>query len=162
MKHSQRAWPLIDLYAQVCRCIGENTVMERVIIWCSLLCLLIGCAGVHPPQSSQPQPSLALKGQQLFEQQRYNEALAVYRELIRQERANADAHYSLGIVYERLGQDKAAIDAYREVIRLQPNDAETYANLGIVYGRMGQHDQAAAAYRELVRLKPTEATAHYN
>src|SRR5919202_761389 len=116
--------------------------MARAIMWCSLLCLLMGCAGVHPPQSSQPQPSLALQGQQLFEQQRYNEALSVYRELIRQEPANADAHYTLGIVYERLGQDKAAVDSYREAIRLKPDYVDAHIGLAVAYGRTGQDELA--------------------
>jgi Flp pilus assembly protein TadD len=136
--------------------------MERVIMWCSLLCLLVGCAVVHPPQSSRPQSSLALQGQQLFEQQRYNEALPVYRELISQAPANADAHYTLGIVYERLGQDKAAVDSYREAIRLKPDYVDAHIGLAVAYARTGQDELAIAAYREIIRLRPNDAGAYYN
>jgi tetratricopeptide (TPR) repeat protein len=134
--------------------------MRTIIVLCSLLGVLSGCSGMKAYVGQESQ-SLALQGKQWLDQQRYNEAIAAYREAVRRDPRNAVLHYGLAVAYSRTGEDAQAITAYREVIRLQPNYADAHYGLGVVSERQGQDAQAIAAYREVIRLTPENAMAYY-
>ncbi len=84
---------------------------------------------------------------------------------------NADqsgSHMSLGILYDNLGQTKAAIDAYRTAIRLDPEVAGPRSNLVEVLERLGKKDevkklrtQEAELLARDARLLPNNAPIHY-
>ena len=52
------------------------------------------------------------------------EAIESYRQAIRINPDDAEAHYNLGHAYERSGMDKEAIESYRQAIMINPDDAD--------------------------------------
>ncbi len=54
----------------------------------------------------------------------------------------ADAYYSRGVAYRKLGQFERAIEDFDEAIRLNPQYAEAYYNRGGVYGVIGKSIEA--------------------
>jgi cytochrome c-type biogenesis protein CcmH/NrfG len=75
---------------------------------------------------------------------------------------NADAWYSLGVVYDNLNRKDDAIQAYRQSIRIDQNRAYTWYNLGVSYSFLNRYDDAIQAYRQAVRINPEHSSAWYN
>ncbi|MBF0179838.1 MAG: tetratricopeptide repeat protein [Magnetococcales bacterium] len=90
------------------------------------------------------------------------EAEAAYREAIRLQPGNADAHNNLGsLLLTRQDFPRAEL-ACREALRLQPGHADAWYNLGgALLGRM-LPVEAETALRESIRLAPHLARGHLN
>lgn len=69
---------------------------------------------------------------------------------------------SLATVYERAGNDPAAIDIYRRLLASgglpSSERAQTWASLGYAYVRTGKDNEAAAAFREALAAGADERT----
>jgi len=105
-------------------------------LWRSLLVfgiwpfLLMGCLGdpAPPPQltlnapfGAKPTAVSALKeGNQRFAEGRWGVAKTLYEEAIQAQPDLAEAHYNLGLVYERLGDRQQARHYYIEAANLAP------------------------------------------
>ena len=88
------------------------------------------------PDAAARQAASAAKAQQcrdagnrLFSEYRYADAEAAYREAIRLDPGNADAHNDLGYLLVIVDRRLDAEAAYREAIRLNPAHAEARDNL---------------------------------
>jgi tetratricopeptide (TPR) repeat protein len=134
--------------------------MRTMIVVCSILVALGGCSGVNI-SGGQGSQELAVQGKQWLDQQRYDEAIAAYREAVQNDPGYATAQYGLGVAYSRTGADAQATAAYREAIRLQPDNVDAYYGLGVASERQGRDDEAIAAYREVIRRRPEDSMAHY-
>src|SRR5262245_32776371 len=64
---------------------------------------------------------------------RYDTALSMYDELVRQNPMNAAAWNNRAIARVRLGQAVAAVGDYTRAIDLSPRDPELYTNRGDAY-----------------------------
>jgi Flp pilus assembly protein TadD len=96
-----------------------------------------------------------------FQRKQYPEAAKACREAIRLKPDFAEAWFSLGSVYGKLGQFQQALEAFKEAIRLKPDDVGAWTNLGRTYLGLGQLQQAVEALKEAIRLKPDDAAAWY-
>ncbi|PIV27968.1 MAG: hypothetical protein COS36_03850, partial [Candidatus Altarchaeum sp. CG03_land_8_20_14_0_80_32_618] len=63
---------------------------------------------------------------------RYEEAEKEYREAIKINPKDADAHNNLGILLKNLKRYEEAEKEFREAIKINPNDADAHNNLGIL------------------------------
>ena len=93
---------------------------------------------------------------------RFDEAIAAYREALRSSPEYALAWYNLGVIYGKLYRYDEAIAAYREALRINPEFAEAWNNLGTTYDGLDRYDEARAAYLEALRIDPEFAEAWYN
>ncbi len=73
----------------------------------------------------------------------------------------ARAWFSVGYLYGKTPDFKAAIDAYDKAIRLKPSYVEAYNNRGVAKSGLGQHKAAIEDYNSALRLKP-DLTETYN
>jgi tetratricopeptide (TPR) repeat protein len=95
----------------------------------TLLCLLFNVA---PAQTLH---DAFEKGNQLYRDGRFEEAIQEYEEIIRQGYASAALFHNLGNSYYRLGKISPAILAYERAIRLAPNDPDIQHNLSLAHLR---------------------------
>jgi serine/threonine protein kinase/tetratricopeptide (TPR) repeat protein len=100
-------------------------------------------------------------GAGLYEQRKYVEAEAEFREAIHREPHEAVVHRNLGAALERQGKNAEAEAEFREAIRLKPENPLAHDNLGVVLARQSKYAEAVDAHREAIRLKP-DANAYYN
>ena len=73
-----------------------------------------------------------------------------------------EAHYSLGITLQDLGQLDAAVKSYEEVLAIKPDFAEMHNNLGVVFQELGELDAAVKSFEEALAIEPEFAEAHNN
>jgi len=97
-----------------------------------------------------------------FQCGRYDDTVALTREVVRLRPDLAVAHNTLGVALRRLGRLEKAEASCREAVRLQPNYAEAHNTLGDVLTALRRPNEAEASCREAVRLAPEYAEAHNN
>lgn len=68
------------------------------------------------------------------------------------------AHYSLGVVEERLGAPAAALAAYRKALDVVPDYERAAAAQAILLARQGEPDRAVADLKTRIGRLPTSAT----
>jgi tetratricopeptide (TPR) repeat protein len=76
------------------------------------------------------------------------EALVAAEETARLRPAEADSHFVLGTVREKLGDQAGAAGAYAEATRLEPGYAEAWCNLGLRVKHLGRFAEALPALRK--------------
>jgi Flp pilus assembly protein TadD len=66
----------------------------------------------------------------------------------------ADAHNSLGVIYEKTGRLALAEQSYRQAVTLHRSNATARVNLGRLLEKNGQVEAAAGYYTEALRIDP--------
>lgn len=121
---------------------------------------------LHPtPQKvdlAMNQVKLYQQGEQLFDEEKLQEALAICRQLIRMQPNFAPAYKLLGNILQRKGEIPAAIRAYELAIALNSDFVEALANLGTMYYQNGQVQAAIACYEKAIKLQPKLAGLYWN
>jgi esterase/lipase superfamily enzyme/Tfp pilus assembly protein PilF len=87
-----------------------------------------------------------------------------YREAIRYNPDDANAHFNLGLLLAKRGalDLEEAEEQYREAIRYKPNDANAHFALGLLFAKRGALEEAEEQYRQAVRYNPDDSNAHFN
>ena len=75
---------------------------------------------------------------------------------------SAEAHFQLGVTYERQKDFAAAAASYARAIDAAPRMAEAHDRLGFVLGQQGQTAKAISEFEEAVRLNPRLFDAQYH
>lgn len=73
----------------------------------------------------------------------------------------AEAHLTVGILYEQRGDFAASEASYRKALALKPYMVDTTNNLGITLARQGRLAEAEALHRKAIQMKPDYTEAHY-
>ena len=95
-----------------------------------------------------------------------NRALGLYQPALHDvERAlklseNPWAYLLRGLILERLGEIKRAVDDYSRAVRLDSNFAEGYYRRGLLYARSGEYDKAFQDQNQVVELDGNHASAY--
>ncbi|MCK4458814.1 MAG: tetratricopeptide repeat protein [Methanosarcinales archaeon] len=92
----------------------------------------------------------------------YGEAIGYYKESVKINPDNAEAHNNLGVLLKDLGRYDEAEKEYREAIRANPDRAAAHYNLGSLLYNLGQYDEAEKECREAIGIHPVDAASHYN
>jgi tetratricopeptide (TPR) repeat protein len=101
-------------------------------------------------------------GLRYYELGRYDEGIAVLRELVAFDPSWHDAWHNLGLLYLATQRDGDALAAFERARERDPSSAETLLNLGYLYDRHGRRDDALAAYFRALRVQPHNAKVWYN
>jgi tetratricopeptide (TPR) repeat protein len=105
----------------------------------------------------------ALKsGNQLFDEKKYEEAIAAYSDLIGK---NPDAYIinkNIGNCYFELQKYDKAEEAYRKVLDKEPQNAEIMLLIGNCYSNRGEKDKAMEWYNKIEFDKITDPTVLFN
>jgi tetratricopeptide (TPR) repeat protein len=97
-----------------------------------------------------------------FDEGHTEEAMVMYREALRINPADVEAHINLGNALSRQGRLAEAIARYREAIAIDSADADAHSDLGVALCRQGRTEEGAAEYREAMRINPVLGQPHYD
>ena len=92
---------------------------------------------------------------------RFDEAMALYRLVLRADPPNSDAWRLLGKAAERAGDRKLALMCLQRWAAMCPADAVAFAGLGGLLEQEGDSAKAAASYGAAVRCNPLMAQAAF-
>ena len=93
---------------------------------------------------------------------RLADAEMIYRGILEQQPAQADALHLLGVLACQANQFQTAMALIAKAIAINPRFAAYHSNLGEAYRRAGQFEPAAASYRHALALDPHFADAYIN
>lgn len=143
-----------------------------------ILSVLVPMAAVHSDVTARPaggpdssliaeKPSdevvqLYKQGRQLFQDGKYDEAIATYKKCIQMDPSFDYAYGSLAYIYYELKKYNEAVPLYKKAIELNPSDSFYYSELGMTYIKMGQNDNAVEAMKKAVEFSPLEGEYYIN
>jgi Flp pilus assembly protein TadD len=98
----------------------------------------------------------------LQKEERWQEAIAAYRRVLRWLPASAEVYNNLGVIHEKQGDLKEAVVCYEKAIEIDPNFYPSFNNLGIIYYRLKNYEKARAAYEQALKMKPDNSQSLIN
>ena len=101
-------------------------------------------------------------GMALQGSERYTEAAASFRRVLKFAPDDADMHANLGHSLWKLLELDEAVASYRRAVEIRPGYAEAHNNLGLILDEMKQWKEAEESYCRALELKPDFAMAYYN
>jgi tetratricopeptide (TPR) repeat protein len=72
----------------------------------------------------------------------------------------AKAYFYRGIVNQKLGNEKAALEDYSSMIKHYPPYYDTWHYRGDLYYKLRKYDAAASDYRKMAEMNPADPVAH--
>ena len=131
---------------------------ERNLVWADPVALWRDTVAKAP---SNPRAQLNF-GSALERQGRHEEALEVYRRLLKLAPDYRLAHYNEGNALQSLGRHREAIDAYRRATLLDPGCSPCYNNLGSALFQIGSLAEAQRSYTLALEHDPGNDEARFN
>ncbi len=117
-------------------------------------------AEVRRSASPQPWEDKSRRAHDLYAQQKYAEALALYKEILAGDPNLAFIHFNAGNCEVHLGEVDAAIASYREAVRIKPDFSEAYTNLASVYGKLERYAEAIPFFEAALRNAPDNGSVY--
>lgn len=135
------------------------TVTKRNVAWSSDYSLWSDTVR-KAPNSSHAYHGLA---NAYHKEGRLTEAARSYQTVLMLNPYDAEAHYNLGVIYDKQGSPMdAVILEYQTAIKLRPDLSDAYTNLGAVYYKQGRLDEALEQYQTALARNPSDFNAYYN
>ncbi|MEJ1342748.1 MAG: tetratricopeptide repeat protein [Candidatus Sedimenticola sp. (ex Thyasira tokunagai)] len=107
-------------------------------------------AGVNPNQLLHEGMQLFQMGQFAAAERRFSAILAAYPK-------NSDALHLQGLVYDRMGDARRAMQLIRKAIKILPKSGVYHRNYGILLSRQGKERDAIQAFKNAIRFDPNDA-----
>ena len=105
---------------------------------------------------------LFLKGNKLYEEKKYEEAVAVFQEAIKLSGVNWGYFLNLGLSYKKLEKPEEALAAFRKAVELNPESYSANKETGEAMAKAGSFEEAKTFYEKAVALSPDDPDAHFN
>jgi len=93
------------------------------------------------------------KGRVYYDAGEYASAASQFKEAVKEDPANAEAYYYLGMSYKAERPFDAA-DALKTAVSLDPDFTDAYCNLGEVYNQLEMYKYATQALQQALRVDP--------
>lgn len=98
----------------------------------------------------------------LYNQDRYNDSLQAYNNVIAIDPLNAVAWNNRGIDLGLLGKDDEALMSFGRAGSINASYAEPWFNMGVIYDRENDLDSAIKAYNRATQINPNYQRAWVN
>ncbi len=102
------------------------------------------------------------KGNKLFQEKKYNEALKVYQELLEEQPKFKILNRNIGNCYFAMEDYEKAIEYYKKAIKEKGDNTEVYVAIGNAYINMGKNNEALKWYEKADVKKIKDFNVLYN
>jgi tetratricopeptide (TPR) repeat protein len=86
-----------------------------------------------------------------LQQQDYEQALTLHKQLLDLEEPTSDLLYNLALLWQKRGRAAEAVRCYRQALALRPGFPQALLNLGHALMTLGKHEEAQAAWQTTLR-----------
>src|SRR6266850_441428 len=100
------------------------------------------------------------KAQELFAQQKWQEALDELRAAIAMNPYNSSWYFNIGLTLDELGRFDEALEANTKALRIEPDDIEALHRMGIDLARLEKFEQALKTFDQITRRDSTYEPAY--
>jgi protein O-mannosyl-transferase len=105
---------------------------------------------------------IALGGLTFQRNVEYQDALALWKDIVMKAPGNSRAHNNLGATLADRGRLDEALTCYRKALKIEPHYANAHNNLGVTLMKLGRFDEAVAECRKALEIDLNYADAHSN
>lgn len=110
---------------------------------------------------SDPERVLVAAGMQLLQEDKTDDAIEKFKEVLRENPDNVDAMRALASAYLQSNQKMGDAEALlRRTVQIAPDFAAAWMLLGAILNEQGRYRDSIAAYRKSAELEPDNAQAH--
>ncbi len=106
------------------------------------------------PSEKQDLESMFQKAKATALSGRLQEAIAMYRAVVRASPGHVRARNNLGVLLDQTGAHAAALEHFYAAVGLEPDNSELLGNFGAALASSGQYDEAEVQLRKAARLDP--------
>lgn len=105
---------------------------------------------------------LILEGNELFEQKKYEEAVAKFKEIVEKVPELYQINLNIGNCYYEMGDYDSAISCYKAVLEKEPENKDALVSLGNVYLEKGELEKGMELFNKLSDEDATSPITLYN
>ena len=105
---------------------------------------------------------LLTEANELYHQESYDEALAMYLQILEEDPGLYQIHANIGNVYKRQDKFEEALAEYQIVLDEDPVHVVSLVNAGDALAKQGKFDEATPYFEQAVELSPEDETLPYN
>jgi len=105
---------------------------------------------------------LFLKGNKLYEEKKYEEAVSSYKDAIELSSTQWGYYLNLGLAYKKLDKKEEALAAFQKAAELNPESYSSNKELGEISAKSENYEEAKKYYQEATELSPDDPDAFYN
>ncbi|MCL7452641.1 MAG: tetratricopeptide repeat protein [Anaerolineae bacterium] len=139
-----------------------------VLIVAVLLSSLLAACGAEQPSPAAPTAGASQaadehfqKGNELFDQGKFEEAIDEYGAALEEDPDNVSVLVNLGVAYYNSGELDQAVEKYNRALELAPDDADIHSNLGAAYVQQQDLQAGLEEYQRAIELDPNLAQAYF-
>ncbi len=96
------------------------------------------------------------KARQLYENEKYGDAIPIFQKILTRQPSNDLARLLLGKCYVNQGNLTEAISTFETLTQTSPKNVDGYIELGKVYMQQGKIDNAIAQFQQGTKIKPNK------
>ncbi len=96
------------------------------------------------------------------QQEKYDEALSLLWEALKQNPSSADTHVNIAVIFERLNRPEEAITACSAALAIKSDSAEAHFTAGNAQKALNRLSEAAGHFQKAIAIQPTYIEAYYN
>lgn len=89
----------------------------------------------------------------------FEKAAEAYKKVVEAEPENHQAHFRLGLAYNKLNKDQEAARAFRQAVKLNPEDTLYQKELGKILIKLAQYREAIGPLKKALELDPENVEA---
>jgi tetratricopeptide (TPR) repeat protein len=101
-------------------------------------------------------------GNECFEKEDYQNAIAYYTQVLQLKPNNEDAYFRRGFVRSKLGDKQGAIEDYTQAIKINPNCVDAYYYRAFARSELGDKQGAINDYTQAIKIDHNFAIAYLN
>jgi tetratricopeptide (TPR) repeat protein len=105
---------------------------------------------------------LVMQGLAYHQQGMFNEAKALYEQVLKVQPKNFSALQLIATLYAQTNNPLKAIDFFSKAIRINPNFAPCYSNRGNALKELGRYSEAIISYDKAISLQADDAYTYSN
>lgn len=143
----------------------RRTVIAGILLSCCLLSPTAVTTSLNAqsgPGAVDSLESLLSKGRSLYDQRKFEEAKAFFKEAVRRKSRSGEARYWLGVAHYETGDDREAAKQLRIAVRHDRRNPDVHLALGRTYMRMrNRMVDARKSFKQALRYDPAHSEVHY-
>jgi len=102
------------------------------------------------------------KALKLHLNEKYKEAIQLYKKAIKLEPKSPELYFNLSYSYSKINQLEIAVEELNKAISLDSTISQVYNNRGLLYFKMNRNDEAVKDFKMTIALDHSNATAFAN
>lgn len=103
-----------------------------------------------------------IKGNTLYEEKKYGEALEEYQRILKENPDNPEIDFKIGLCHYKMNDLDKAIESFKAVLEKEPRSQETLINLSAIYFEKGDLDEGMKYFQQVDEKTVTDPGTLYN